>query len=144
MRLGCGAGWELSVAVVVVVVVRADGTGVVLRLLPETLAAVGTRLAGSACSCGTGVLESGCSRRFSSTGAAAADLAVVPLPFAWDRAETDLVRLPLVSFSEMPDLREAWLPDFWVMASELGERREVVSVCALLAKVLEDGESRYS
>lgn len=117
----------------------------VLRLLPETLAAAGTRFAGSAWSWGTGVLESGCSRRFSSTSPV---VVLAADPFGWDRGvaarSLDLTRLPLVSFREMPDLREAWLLDFWVMASELGERSEVVSVCALLARVLEDGESRYS
>lgn len=131
--------------VVCVVVLRAEGTGVVLRLLPETLAAVGTLLAGSACSCVTGVLESGCSRRFSSTGG---DATFAMEPFCWDRGVAALsdcfTKWPLVSLSEIPDLRDAWLLDFWVMASELGERNEVVSVCALLAKVLVDGESRYS
>lgn len=142
MRRGCAAGCAVSVAVVVVV--RAEGTGVVLRLLLLiTLAgAAGVRFIGSACSCATGVLDMGCSRRFSSTGAAlAADPLVCERGVA---ARSDLTRLPLVSLSEMPDLSEAWLPDFWVMASELGERKDVVSVCALLASVLVDGESRYS
>jgi len=73
------------VAVVVWVVLRAEGTGVVLRLLPETLAAVGVLLVGSACSWVTGVLESGCSRRFSSTGGDATTFADGPFPFGWER-----------------------------------------------------------
>lgn len=147
---GCTAGCDESVAVVVVVL--AEGTGVVLRLLllatlegldADDAAAAATRLVGSACSCGTGVLEMGWSRRFSSIGAALAEIR----PFVWERgvvARSDLIRLPFVSLSEMPDLMDAWLPDFWVMARELGERNDVVSVCALLANVLVEGESRYS